>query len=292
MEIGIYGKTITDNFVVHIKNLLARLQDANVHVSVYKSFYTHLKDKHQIPLSQVEVFEKREDIKPTLDVLISIGGDGTFLELVSMVKDKGIPIAGINSGRLGFLANISRDEIGHAIEIILNKEYTTEKRTLIKLEASPGESGEDRFALNEITVQKKNTTMVTVHTYIDKEYLNSYWADGLIIATPTGSTAYSLSVGGPIISPTSNNFIITPIAPHTLTVRPLVVPDDKEITLEIESRDSKYIASVDHRFEIFNTLHQIKLRKADYLINLVQLPGTSFYSTIRNKLMWGLDRRN
>ena len=250
MEVGIYGKTIKDNFVVHIKNLLARLQDASVHVSIYKSFYTHLKEKNQIPISQVEVFEKREDIKPSLDVLISIGGDGTFLELVSMVKDKGIPIAGINSGRLGFLANISRDEIGHAMDIILNKGYSTEQRTLIKLEAPLGESGEDRFALNEITVQKNNTTMVTVHTYIDREYLNSYWADGLIIATPTGSTAYSLSVGGPIISPTSKNFIITPIAPHTLTVRPLVVPDDKEITLEIESRDSKYIASVDHRFEI------------------------------------------
>ena len=225
--------------------------------------------------------------------MFSIGGDGTFLEAVSYVRDKGIPIVGVNTGRLGFLADISQDQISQAMNAIINKEFDVEERSLIKVETNSAQSIDFPYALNEMTCHKMDTSsMITIHTFIDGEFLNSYWADGLIVATPTGSTAYSLSAGGPILTPSSSNFIITPLAPHNLTVRPLVIPDKHVIKMVIEGRGVNYLATLDSHSHILPYNVEITLRKADFSVKVIKLKTHSYFSTLRNKLMWGADRRN
>ncbi|WP_372644489.1 NAD kinase, partial [Ancylomarina sp.] len=217
-----------------------------------------------------------------------------FLDAVTVVQDSGIPIVGVNSGRLGFMADIAREEIPAAISDIFEGNYSIEERTLLKVQTKDNGLFKDfNYALNEFTVHKKDSaSMITIHTYIDGEYLNSYWADGLIIATPTGSTAYSLSVGGPILIPNTQNFVISPISPHNLTVRPIVLPNHQEITLKVEGRSDSYLASLDSRSVSFEALNELKISKADFKIKVLKLKTHSFYSTLRNKLMWGVDKRN
>ncbi len=228
-----------------------------------------------------------------MDFVFSIGGDGTFLETVTFVKDSGIPIVGINSGRLGFLADISKEEIVNALNEIIAGRFKIRKLDLLAAYTSDGEFNSLNFALNELAITKiDSSAMITIHTYLNEIYVNSYWADGLIISTSTGSTAYSLSVGGPILHPETSDFIITPIAPHNLTVRPMVVPNNLEVTLKIEARAGKYLASIDSRSQILDENVVIHVKKASFKINVVELSDQSFYATLRNKLMWGVDKRN
>ncbi|MDP4206237.1 MAG: NAD kinase, partial [Bacteroidota bacterium] len=221
------------------------------------------------------------------------GGDGTFLEAASLVHDTGLPIVGINSGRLGFLADISQSEIGFALEQILDGKYLIEERSLVEIIEPEGKFGNCNYALNEVTFHKMDSSsMITIHAYLNNVYLNTYWADGLIISTPTGSTAYSLSVGGPIVSPDSSIFILSPIASHNLTVRPFVIPDHNELMFEIEGRGEHFLTSLDSRSSVMTVNTRIRLRKADFKLRVIKLREHDFYSTLRNKLMWGADKRN
>jgi NAD+ kinase len=227
------------------------------------------------------------------DVLISLGGDGTLLDTLSLIRDSGIPVIGINFGRLGFLASINKDEIRIAIKALHNKEYSLDKRTLLSLESKFDLFGEENFALNDITIHRRDkSAMMIIHAYMNNEFVNSYWADGLIIATPTGSTAYSLSCGGPIIYPSSQNFVITPIAPHNLNVRPVIIPDDVSLTFEVEARSAKFLVSCDSRTETVDRSVKLTLNKAAFHVNLIRLNNESYLTTLRNKLLWGIDTRN
>ena len=237
-------------------------------------------------------FYSYKDLDPGMDFIISVGGDGTFLDTLSLVRDSKIPVIGINFGKLGFLASISQENIYEAVDSLYKGNYTIEERTLLQLNPEDQLFGDFNFALNDISIQKKGSEMITVHVYIDEEYLNTYWADGLIVATPTGSTAYSLSVGGPIVMPESNDFIISPISPHNLTVRPIVVPDKGKITLIPAGRCSRYLISMDHYSKIVDKSYTFQIEKAKFPIRVLRLKASNYYSTLRNKLMWGMDKRN
>ncbi len=293
MNIAIYGKEFKDNFHSYFENLIGLLIKYKAKILIYRAFYDLLSIDLQRIMKNVVFFDKSKELTADIDCLLSIGGDGTFLESATLIKDLGVPIAGINSGRLGFLANISRSEMELAITRILNKSYSFEERDLIELSSNNVVFNNCNFALNELTVTKKDSgSMITIHVYVDGNFLNTYWSDGLIVATPTGSTAYSLSVGGPIVVPGSNNFIITPIAPHNLTVRPIVIPDSSEITLKIEGRGENYLVSLDRRYETLPAGVELKIKKAKFKIKLLKYDARSFFETLREKLMWGLDVRN
>jgi NAD+ kinase len=228
-------------------------------------------------------------------LLLSIGGDGTILRAATYVRDLGIPILGINAGRLGFLAKVQKDDIESFLQMVLDREYTLSQRTLVKLSTTP--SHEDieflNFAFNEITVNRKDTTsMITIETFLNGEYLTSYWADGLIISTPTGSTGYSLSCGGPVITPDASVLVITPIAPHNLNARPLVIPDHTVIELKISGRENQFLVSLDSRIATLDTQTTLRIEKTDFKINMVEIPQETFLKTLRKKLLWGVDRRN
>lgn len=293
MKIAIFGKSFSDSFAVNIQQLITKLELAKCEIIIYQPFLDFLRQKIRVNRN-IESFDSHEDIlKSKTELFLSIGGDGTFLNTINFIRNSGIPVLGINTGRLGFLASISKDEIFQAIDNILAKKYLLEKRSLLRLETRDNLFGDTNFALNEFTVMKKDTSsMITINTFINDQYLNSYWADGLIIATPTGSTAYSLSCGGPIITPEAQNFVITPIASHNLTVRPIVIPYNYEIKLQVDGRGENYLVSLDSRSMSIDYSTELIVRKEDFYINLVRLEHENFFSTIRNKLMWGLDKRN
>jgi len=292
MIISIYGKTYNSEFNPYIKELFEKLGQNNVETIVYKPFLKFIRNNAGIDTTSMDVFENHNEIKDDVDFMISIGGDGTFLETIPFVRNYNIPIIGLNSGRLGFLANISKGEISSALDAIFEKKFEIESRTLIKLDSDINVFGELNFALNEITIQKKNSSMITIDVYLNDEFLNTYWTDGLIISTPTGSTAYSLSVGGPIIIPGSNNFILASIASHNLTVRPIVIPDNNIIKLKINSRNEKFFITADNRTSLIENSVKLTLYKADFKLKMLKLPNNNFYVTLRNKLMWGADKRN
>ncbi|MCY1513685.1 NAD kinase [compost metagenome] len=226
-------------------------------------------------------------------MLLSLGGDGTLLDILSLVRNAQIPVIGINFGRLGFLASINKNEIKTAIEALVNGNYSLDKRTVLNLESQNTLFLEENFALNDVTIHRRdNSAMMIIHAYMNDEFINSYWADGLIIATPTGSTAYSLSCGGPIIFPSSQNFVITPVAPHNLNVRPVIVPDHVNLTFEIEARSKKFLVSCDSRTETVDRSVKLTVNKADFGVNLIRLNNESYLTTLRNKLLWGIDTRN
>ncbi len=290
MKIALFGKTINKEFSGYIQQLIVKLESHNIKIFIYKNFYNDINDIIKFN-NKVFLFDKREEIRD-VDFLFSIGGDGTLLNTITLVENSNIPILGINTGRLGFLSSISKEEIEMAIDNILNKNYILDKRTLLKLEVKNNLFGKYNYALNEITIQKKDSAMILIHTYINNELLNSYLGDGLIIATPTGSTAYSLSCGGPIITPDSKNIIITPIATHNLTVRPVVIPDDKIIKLNIRGRGKNFLVSLDSRTESIDSSFELIIKKEKFTVNLIQMRDRTIFTTIRNKLMWGLDIRN
>lgn len=293
MKIALYGKSFPDSFAINVQQLITKLELAHCKILIYEPFLSFLNQKVRLH-DNISVFSTHQEILDAgTDLFLSIGGDGTFLDTITFVRNSGIPVLGVNTGRLGFLASISKDDILHAVDDVIAKKYKLEKRSLLCLKTRSNLFGELNFALNELTVLKKDTSsMITINTYINNQYLNSYWADGLIIATPTGSTAYSLSCGGPIITPESENFVITPIASHNLTVRPIVIPDSYEIKLKVDGRGENYLLSLDSRSQTIDHSTELTIVKESFFINLVRLENEKFFSTIRNKLMWGLDKRN
>jgi len=243
--------------------------------------------------SDIEGFIDLASLSGKPDIFLSVGGDGTFLETVLRVKDTGIPIAGVNTGRMGFLANIPGEEIGRSIDQLCNDEYEIIERSMLEISRPAGLfAGEPATALNEITIQKANLSMITIHVYVNDTILNTYWADGLIVSTATGSTAYNLSVGGPILSPEDTSFIISPISPHNLTIRPIVLSGESKLRMVMEARTDEYLATSDFRFKRVSISEEMHIIKAATKLKTVMLYGRDFYSTLRNKLMWGADRRN
>lgn len=292
MKIAIFGKSFGEVFYNNCHQLFDYLHQKSIKIYIYKPFYDFLFEKVNLKPEVKGFFSSPYEL-PMVDMVFSIGGDGTFLQAVTFVRDTGIPVVGINSGRLGFLADISRHELPAALYEIEKGLFEVKKLTLLELTSPKKLIGDFNFALNELAVHKQDSSsMITIHVYLNDQFLNSYWADGLIVSTPTGSTAYSLSVGGPIMHPASQSIIITPIAPHNLTVRPLVIPDDMELTLKVEGRGGKFLASLDSRSVVVDQTTELKIKKADFTINIVERTNQSFYSTLRNKLMWGADKRN
>jgi NAD+ kinase len=292
MKVGVYGKAFDDSFIPNIQLLFNTMTSFGWDLCIYEPFLEYLQSRIDINTTP-KTFTKHEDVNGNLDILLSVGGDGTFLETIHIVRDSGIPILGINTGRLGFLASTSKENIEASMKDIHDGKYRIQTRSLLKLVTEHDLFGEDNFALNELTVHKKETSsMITVHTYIGDLYLNTYWADGLIISTPTGSTAYSLSCGGPIMVPGALDYVITPIAPHNLNVRPVVVPDSRTIKLKIEGRGKEFLCTLDSRSVTIDNSIELVVKKADFQINIIQTEGQNFLNTIRNKMMWGLDRRN
>ena len=292
MKVAIYGRPTNDNTSEYIQLLFHKFNEYEAEILIYEPFYNFIKQKLEITDS-IKTFNSHIDLNGKVDYMLSLGGDGTFLEALTFVRNSGIAILGINTGRLGFLANVAKSEIDIAISALANKKFAIEERALLSVTKPENLFGEVNYGLNELTLLKKDSSaMITIHTYINGDFLNSYFADGLIIATPTGSTAYSLSCGGPLVMPDSQNFIITPIAPHNLNVRPLVISDDTTITLKVEGRSPNYLVTLDSRSEIIDSGIELTLRKADFCVNLIKLENQSFFNTMRNKLLWGLDKRN
>ncbi|MDZ7741957.1 MAG: NAD kinase [Bacteroidota bacterium] len=292
MRIALFGKSVSEAIQPHIQQLIDKLESVDAEISIYASFYEKIKD-HVSFKKDIRRFSEHRELIGKTDFICSIGGDGTFLDTLYQVQDSGIPIIGVNLGRLGFLSSVSRDEIDFAINCLQEGKFRLDQRTLLELE-KPGQMfGDINYALNELTVSRKDSTsLILIHLYIDDKFLNSYWADGIIISTPTGSTAYSLSCGGPIITPGSENFVITPIATHNLTVRPIVIRDDSKIRIKLEGRDKAYFASLDSRSVSIDADQELLIKKCGFKINLVQLENKTFFTTIRDKLNWGLDIRN
>jgi len=292
MKIAVFGKIFNDSNTKYIEQVFDKIQKEKIDCLIYIELAEFLQSK-KIEVMNAVTFSSHKDLVNKADILISIGGDGTFLNTISLVRDSGIPVVGINTGRLGFLSSVSKEEIDLAIDEILKNNYTLDKRTLLRLETENKLFGNVNYALNELTIHKQDSSsMITTHVYLDGEFLNSYWADGLIISTPTGSTAYSLSCGGPIITPGSGNFIITPVAPHNLNVRPIVIPDSNEIKLKIEGINERFLVSLDSRSETIDSSLELTIKKEDFMISLLRLNNQTFPSTLRTKLMWGLDKRN
>lgn len=292
MKLALFGKDIQEKNEEYLIQLIRKLNDYSCELTVYEKFLPLIKGLTEFKNID-DTFSTHADIAGKVDMVLSIGGDGTLLDTLTMVRDSGIPVLGINLGRLGFLSSISCDDIIPAIDMVMNGQYSLDQRTVLRLESDQDYFGEFTFALNDLTVNRKDSTnLVVIHVYVDDLFLNSYWADGLIIATPTGSTAYSLSSGGPIVSPGSENFVITPIAPHNLTIRPIIVSDKSEIRIRVEGRDEKYLLSLDSRTAVLDPGSDLVIRAADFKFNLVKIENKDFFTTIRDKLKWGLDFRN
>jgi NAD+ kinase len=289
MKIGLFGNEYQIEKQKSIRTLFDKMQALHAEIYVERRFYKYLTKQFTNTLSINGLIESNHC---PLDLVISLGGDGTFLRTAAWVGRQNIPILGINMGRLGFLADVNTDEIETTLDEIFRQEYTIEKRSLLELESNPPFQGAYNCALNEIAILKRDTSsMITIHTSLNNEYLTGYLADGLLIATPTGSTAYSLSVNGPIIIPQANNFVLSPVAPHSLNVRPLVIPEDFCIHLKVEARNKNFLVAVDGGSEIYPSGSEFFIRKADFTINLVKRYHQSFYETLRKKLLWGADTR-
>jgi NAD+ kinase len=294
MKIAIFGQYYQNDTRPIIRDILVFFNKNKVDLVIEKSFLTILYEE-KILKKEYQTFSSHKDLDASIDLLISIGGDGTILRAVTYVRNSGIPIIGINAGRLGFLAKVQKENIELFLQLILDRNYTVSRRSLISVESSPKNEAirELNFALNEISVSRKDTTsMITVETYLNGEYLTSYWADGLIISTPTGSTGYSLSCGGPVLMPDVKSLVITPIAPHNLNARPLVIPDKTEIRLKVSGREPQYLVSLDSRIATIDNDTILTIKKTPYKINMIEIQDESFLSTLRNKLLWGMDKRN
>jgi NAD+ kinase len=292
MRIALYGSPFDNSKSKYIQHLVHKLEQENISICIENQFFDFLEEQISFKKA-VTSFDNHQELKERADVLLSIGGDGTLLNTITLVRDSGIPVLGINTGRLGFISSISTDQIDSAINQLLKGNYDIQERTLLQLESENNLFGDTNIALNEVTILKKDTSsMIQIHAYLDDVYLNSYWADGLIISTPTGSTGYSLSCGGPIILPGTDNFIISPIAAHNLNVRPLVVSDKNIIRLKVDEREELALVALDSRSRAIDPSLVLTIRKADFKIKLIRLEDQSFISTMREKLMWGKDKRN
>ena len=296
MRIALFGREPKTQNLPYIEIVLEKLHEETVQIGVYSPLKDAVEQIKQEEFENLEylVFANEEELKDfDPDFLISLGGDGTILDATVLIQSKDIPILGINMGRLGFLANVAKSNIESSLDALFTGRFQLDFRTLLQVKTSCNKLLKPNFALNEITLARKETTsMITVHTYLNGNYLNSYWADGLIVSTPTGSTGYSLSCGGPIIMPNSDNFVLTPIAPHNLTMRPFVINDSNTLRMQVESRENEFLASLDSRMHSFTSDTELLIQKADFRIALVQTELQDFPSTMRNKLSWGRDFRN
>jgi len=292
MKVAIYSRIIEEDHYGDVQLFFDELINHKIEPVIFSPFFEQIRHKINLPVSPA-TFASSEQLSADIDFILSFGGDGTLLDTVTLVRDKGIPVMGINFGRLGFLAGIGRNELSVAVKSIRRRTFVVDKRTMIHVDADQPLFGPVPYALNEFAIHKRDTEpMIKIHTYLNGEFLNTYWADGLIVATPTGSTGYSLSCDGPIVFPESGSFVITPVAPHNLNVRPIVVPDDNIISFEIESRSEQIICALDSRREIVDKNVQLAVRKVSFDLNLVRLNENNFLQTLRNKLSWGLDKRN
>ncbi|OAV44281.1 NAD kinase [Lewinella sp. 4G2] len=293
MQVVIYSQVLKEKDVPVIQDLFDLLADNGFSTYVYGPYLEEIRP-HITFKKDVGNFGGYLDFRiKHFDMFICLGGDGTILRAATIVRDTKIPILGINLGRLGFLARVEKSRLRETLELLSRGRFSTERRDMLYLESNLPVFGETPYALNDCTLLKRDTSsMVTIHTYVNGAYLNSYWADGIIIATPTGSTGYSLSCGGPIVFPGSGNFVITPVAPHNLNVRPIIISDDAIVSFEIEGRAENFLCTLDSRFETITSVHNLAVRKNKFGLHLVELPGISFMDTLRGKLHWGDDRRN
>lgn len=292
MKAAIYSRVLEKDQEGNVQLFFDELAKQKIKPLIYEQFFDQIKNSIRLP-EDTTTFSLSEHITPEIEFIISLGGDGTLLDTITLIRDKPISILGINFGRLGFLASIGQHEIKEAIQAIAKRTFVTDKRTMIHLDADLPLFGSVPYALNEFAIHKRDTaTMIKIHTYLNGEFLNTYWADGLIVATPTGSTGYSLSCGGPIVFPESGSFVITPVAPHNLNARPIVVPDDNVISFEVESRYDEIICALDSRREIVGKNVSLAIRKESFDISLLRLSENNFLQTLHNKLTWGLDKRN
>ncbi len=291
MKVAVYSQYYQGKSLQALHDLLEVLSEHEVDIYLEKTFSNAIASQ----ISKSSTLHTFSELNDSFELLISVGGDGTILRAVTYVRDYAIPIVGINTGRLGFLATIQTEGIKEAIGHVLNGNYKTSERTLLSVRTSPENDIllETNFALNEIAVSRKNTTsMITVETHLNEEYLTSYWADGLIISTPTGSTGYSLSCGGPVITPETNSFVLTPIAPHNLNARPLVIPDNTTIRLKVNGREDQYLMSLDSRIVTLSNATEVTIEKSNFKVKMVELLDESFIDTLRKKMLWGEDKRN
>ncbi|MBL7729988.1 MAG: NAD kinase [Chitinophagaceae bacterium] len=292
MKAAIYSRVFEDGQQNDVQQFFDELAVQKIEPVIFSSFFEQIKNKINLP-ADTRTFEGTEDLTNDIEFIISLGGDGTLLDTITLVQNKKISIVGVNFGRLGFLAGIGREEVRRAVKAIAGRTYVTDSRTLIHVDASIPMFGNVPYALNEFSIHKRDVaSMIKIHTYLNGEFLNTYWADGLIVATPTGSTGYSLSCGGPIVFPDSGSFVITPVAPHNLNVRPIIVPDSNIISFVIESRSEQIICALDSRREIIGKDVQLAVKKESFEVSLVRLSENNFLQTLRNKLTWGLDKRN
>ena len=292
MTIAIFGTPYPEHFTKYIQHLIKKLEGEHIKIIIEEEFSQFLENNIRFT-TEINTFNSYESLRDNANFLFSIGGDGTLLKAVTFVRESNIPIMGINTGRLGFISSISAGQIDDAINDILKENYKISERTLLELNTENKLFKVKNFALNEVAISKKDTSsMIRIDAYVDDDFLNTYWADGLVVSTPTGSTGYSLSCGGPIIMPGTNNIIITPNAPHNLNVRPIVINDNSIIKLKVEDRDQLALVSLDSRSRAFDSDTELIIKKANFKIRLIQPQNNSFAATIRNKLMWGLDKRS
>lgn len=292
MKIALFGTTVATGDTYYVQQLVSRLEATYASLTVYAPLYDNLKGSITF-LTPPKVFTSREDLPSDTDFLFCVGGDGTMLGTVQLVHDSGIPVLGINLGRLGFLSSVPKKSINTVLEEVLAGGYTLDRRTLLRLDSPDNPFGTMNYALNEVSISKSTPlTMLNIEVFVNDNYLNTYWADGLLAATSTGSTAYSLSCGGPIVTPESHCFVITPIASHNLPVRPIVIPDDSTIRIRVTGREKKYIVGLDSRKATYKESKDLILRREDFTFNMVKPNSEKFFKTIREKLMWGLDIRN
>ena len=292
MKVAIYSRVMEEDQRHDVQLFFDELSKQNLQPVIFQTFCEKIQNAVSLPPG-TETFQTPEEITNEIEAIISLGGDGTLLDTVTFVRGHHVPIMGINFGRLGFLASIGRGEVQAAIKSLVNHSFVVDKRTLIHLDSNLSLFGNTPYGLNEFAIHKQDIApMIKIYTYLNGEFLNTYWADGLIVATPTGSTGYSLSCNGPVVFPDSGSFVITPVAPHNLNVRPIVVPDDNIISFEIESRSDQVICALDSRREIVNKDVQLAVRKESFTLSLIRLSENNFLQTLRNKLTWGLDKRN
>lgn len=292
MRVAIYSRVLDSTQQKDVQLFFDELDRESIVPVVFEPYLQQLIKYVSLP-SSTESFADHSELTDEIDFLISLGGDGTLLDTVTLVRDKNIPVVGINFGRLGFLAGIGRDELSAAIKALARRSFIVDKRTLMHLDSNIPLFNDVPYALNEFAIHKRDTApMVKIHTYLNGDLLNTYWADGLILATPTGSTGYSLSCGGPVVFPNSHSFVLTPIAPHNLNVRSIIIPDNTIISFEIESRSDDIICALDSRREIVDKNVLLAVRRENFTMNLVRLNENNFLQTLRNKLLWGMDKRN
>jgi len=292
LKVAIYSRVLESTQQKDVQLFFDELDKEQIIPVLFSPYLEEIERYISLP-SSTQTFTNTADLTDDIDFLISLGGDGTLLDTVTLIRNKRIPVVGINFGRLGFLAGIGREELSTAIKALARRSYIIDRRTLVHLDCNIPLFNDVPYGLNEFAIHKRDTApMVKIHTYLNGELLNTYWADGLILATPTGSTGYSLSLGGPVVFPESSSFVITPIAPHNLNVRPIIIPDNTIVSFEVESRSDDIICSLDSRREIVDKNVLLAVRRENFMMNLVRLNENNFLQTLRNKLSWGLDKRN